>query len=76
MCFIKVNLVLKTDRPTNRRTDGPTNLSIEATCRRLKRQSTVLRAFHNPWNTAQMKLYKIDNSVLRIKYPSNDESTG
>ena len=40
MSFVKLNLVLKTDgptdRPTDRQTDGPTNLSIEATCRRLK----------------------------------------
>ena len=44
MSFVKVNLVLKTDRPTDRptdrqtdrQTDRPTDLSIEATCRRLK----------------------------------------
>ena len=34
MSFVKLNLVLKTD--------GPTNLSIEATCRRLK----TLPRFH------------------------------
>ena len=33
MSFVKVNIVLKTDRQTDR----PTDLSIEATCRRLKK---------------------------------------
>ena len=40
MSFVKLNLVLKTNRQTDQQTngptDGPTNLSIEATCRRLK----------------------------------------
>ena len=36
MSFIKVNLVLKTDKPTDLQTDRQTNLGIETTCSRLK----------------------------------------
>ena len=40
MSFINLNLILKTDRPTDRPSVRPTNLSIEATCRRLKIEFT------------------------------------
>ena len=56
MSFVKLNLVLKTDRQTDRQTDGPTNLSIEATCRRLK--TFTPKAFKAP-RISNRKEYKL-----------------
>ena len=47
MSFVKVNLVLKTDRPTDR----PTYLSIEATCRHLK---SMICAYVTDWIPLRM----------------------
>ena len=70
MSFVKLNLVLKTDgptdRPTDRQTDGPTNLSIEATCRRLK----IIESFKTNLLVFQKKSLKCFCSVIKLRLKS------
>ena len=51
MSFVNVNLILKTDRPTDRQTARttvkPTDLIIEPTCHRLKIVGIMNRAKHS-----------------------------